>query len=81
MLAWLEIFSLLVVVDVLYAVYTKQVQVNNPVISSLTAAAIYIINAYIVIEFVHDPMLLIPAGLGAFVGTYIGVKFNSILRT
>jgi len=76
MLVWIQIFLGLVIVDVLYAIYTKQVQKDNAFYSSISASAIYIINALIVIGFVNDIWLLIPAALGAFVGTYIGVKIN-----
>lgn len=76
MILWIEIFLALVIIDILYAVYTKQVMKDRPAYSSLLAAGIYVINAIITINFVIDPWLLIPAGLGAFVGTYIGVKIN-----
>ena len=76
MMLWLEVFLGLVVIDILYAIYTKQIQKDNPLRSSVSATAIYLINAAIVIGFVQDPWLLIPAALGAFVGTYIGVKIN-----
>lgn len=76
MILWIQVFLALVVIDILYAVYTKQVMKDRPAYSSLLAAGIYVINAVITINFVMDPWLLIPAGLGAFVGTYIGVKIN-----
>ena len=76
MLEWVAIFLCLVIIDILYAVYTKQVQKDNPFRSSFLASAIYLINAIVVLGFVNDPWLLIPAALGAFVGTYIGVKIN-----
>lgn len=77
MLMWFQVFFGLVIIDLLYAIYTKQVQKDNALISSLSAGALYIINALVVIGFVKDIWLLIPAGLGAFVGTYIGVKLNN----
>ena len=76
MLLWLQVFFGLVIIDVLHAIYVKHIQKDNPFRSSITASAIYLINAIVVIGFVQDPWLLIPAGLGAFVGTYIGVKIN-----
>lgn len=79
MLLWLQVFFGLVVIDVLYAIYTKQVQKDNALLSSLSAAALYVISGLVVIGFVKDIFLLIPAGLGAFVGTYIGVKINNKL--
>lgn len=76
MIEWIEIFTALVVIDVLHAIYTKQIQKDKPFHASLLATSIYLVNALAVISFVQDPWLLIPAGLGAFVGTYIGVKIN-----
>lgn len=77
MLIWLQVFVGLVVIDVLYAIYTKQVQKDNAFLSSLSAAVLYVISGLVVVGFVKDIWLLIPAGLGAFVGTYIGVKINN----
>ena len=76
MIEWIAIFIGLVIIDILYAIYTKQIQKDNPLLSSASATAIYLISAAIVIGFVQDPWLLVPAALGAFVGTYIGVKIN-----
>jgi uncharacterized membrane protein YfcA len=79
MLTWLQVFFGLVVIDVLYAIYTKQVQKDNAILASLSAAVLYIISGLVVVGFVKDIWLLVPAGLGAFVGTYIGVKINDKL--
>ena len=79
MLTWLQVFFGLVVIDVLYAIYTKQVQKDNSILASLSAAVLYIISGLVVVGFVKDIWLLVPAGLGAFVGTYIGVKINDKL--
>lgn len=76
MIEWLQVFFGLIIIDVLYAIYTKQVQRDNLFWSSLLATIIFVINAVVVISFVDNHWLLIPAGLGAFIGTYIGVKIN-----
>ena len=76
MIEWIEIFCALAVIDVLYAIYTKKVQQDKPFHASLFATAIYSVNALVVISFVQDPWLLVPAALGSFVGTYVGVKIN-----
>ena len=76
MIEWLQVFFGLVIIDILYAIYTKQVQKDNPLWSSSLATIIFVVNAIVVISFVDNHWLLIPAGLGAFVGTYIGVKIN-----
>lgn len=75
--SWIEIFLGMVVIDLIYAIYTKQIQKDNAVFASFSATAIYIINALVVIGFVNNMWLIIPAGLGAFVGTYLGVKINT----
>lgn len=35
------------------------------------------IGALCIIEYVRDPYLILAAGLGGFVGTYVSVKFSA----
>lgn len=73
---WLQVFGGLAVIDVLYAVYTKQVQNDKPLWSAMMASTMFLVNAFVVISIVGNHWLIIPAVLGSFIGTYAGVRIN-----
>ena len=68
-------FFAMVLLDVVWAAYTKKVQKNHPALAGMYASAIMIINAAVTISYVNDPWMLLPVAAGAFVGSYLGVRF------
>ena len=45
-------------------------------VASLWSVVITILGANVVISYTTDHMLLIPAAMGAFCGTFVGMKYN-----
>lgn len=76
MLEWLFVFLAMLAVDLLNAVYIKNIEKNNALIASFTCVFVFLAASVAVIGYVDDHWLLIPASAGAFVGTYIGIKIN-----
>lgn len=70
---WLLIFLLNATLDIIWARYTMAVQARQPAISGVWAALIIIVGGISVLSYVNDPILLIPASVGAFMGTWIAV--------
>lgn len=70
------VFFSMFVVDVLYAVYLKSIENNRPVFASMMATIVFFVASIATIGYVDNHWLLIPACLGAFAGTYVGVKYN-----
>jgi hypothetical protein len=45
----------------------------SPMEAATWAAMVIVLGAFIVVSYVHDKRLIIPAAIGAFIGTYFAV--------
>lgn len=73
MWAWLLCFGSALVLDVVWALYTRHCAEGKRFVSSLCAAALMGITGYVTVQYTHDPWLLPAAVLGAFAGTWLGL--------
>jgi hypothetical protein len=73
---WIISFLALFIVDILYVVYMKKVQQDNAIMASVWATSIYLLNSVAIISYTSDNTILIPASIGAFMGTYVGMKIK-----
>ena len=62
--------------DVFNAYYIQAIQQTKALKASVWAAILYILYASALIGSAHNPYLLIPAVVGAFSGTYVGVRYR-----
>jgi hypothetical protein len=69
------IFFVYVFFDILYALYVICVSRRQAMASSAISAVLYSLGAYGVRSYLQNPLYVIPLGVGAFVGTYIAVKY------
>jgi uncharacterized membrane protein YfcA len=69
------VFVVYVVFDILYALYVICVGKKQAVRASLISSALYSLGAYGIVTYLHNNWYLIPLALGAFIGTYIAVKY------
>lgn len=76
LLTALVIFVTYVAVDILYAAYIICVEERRPVASASISAVLYSLLAFGVITYSKNPMYLIPLATGAFVGTYLTVRWT-----
>ena len=76
MLESILIFFALFFTDVFNTFYLRAVQHDKPLIASGWAVVVYMIAAIAVIEYNSNHWLLIPAGFGAFCGTFVGMKIR-----
>jgi len=65
----------LFVLDLIWAVYTKHIIGKSPWLASFWSSIIILLNGTITVAYVGRPWLLIPAALGAFIGTFVAVKW------
>lgn len=72
LLAFLAMFF----TDIIYTYYLRAVQCESAVPAGLWAAILYILTSVVIIGYIHNPWLLIPSVLGAFLGTYVGIKYK-----
>lgn len=63
--------------DVFNAYYIQAIQQSRALKASVWATILYILYASAIIGSAHNPLLLIPAAIGAFAGTWVGVRFRS----
>lgn len=62
-------------VDLLWAAYTKAFIRSAYLSASAWATLLMGATGLATLAYVHEPVMLLPAMCGAFVGTYIGSKY------
>lgn len=70
----IRIFLIYFSLDFVWATYTMLVRDHKPMPASIAAAGIIVLSGVGTIEFVKDPRLLIPAALGAALGTWTAMQ-------
>lgn len=69
------VFCIYILFDVLYALYVICVSRRHAVAASAISSALYSLGAYGVVSYLHNLWYLIPLACGAFIGTYIAVRY------
>ncbi len=77
MISYITTFLAVFVVDIFYTYYLKAINENAALKSGFWGAVVWLIGSFAVIEYTADHMLLIPACIGAFFGTYVGIKIRN----
>jgi diacylglycerol kinase len=76
MIDYVFTFFALFFTDIFYTYYLKSVQEERALRASCWAVIVFFIAAIAVVNYTTDHMLLIPACLGAFCGTWVGMKIR-----
>lgn len=76
MMDWFLAFAGMVVLDIVFAFYTLKVAQRAEIQASLFATAILGLNGLVTVLYVEDNKLIVPAMVGAFVGTWIAIKID-----
>lgn len=61
------------VVDWAWARYSMALADRRAFAGAVWAVLILLPSAFTIVSYVHDPRMLLPAAIGAFVGTYVSV--------
>jgi O-antigen/teichoic acid export membrane protein len=77
MLSYLTTFIAVFAVDFIYTYYVKSINQNKAITAGLWGAIVWLIGSFAVIEYTANHMLLIPACIGAFCGTWVGIKIRN----
>ena len=64
----------MVALDFVWARYTITLIKKHHAVSGTYAAIIMLLNGVVVVTYVSNPWMILPAAAGAFVGTFIGGK-------
>lgn len=71
----LLIFATYTLIDILYAKYIICVNNKKPLYAGVLTAVIYSLLAFGVVSYSKNILYLIPLASGAFLGTFITVKY------
>lgn len=70
------VFVTYVIIDVMYALYVQSVAKARPISAAIFGTTIYSLGAYGIVTYSHNVWYLIPLASGAFLGTYLVVKYK-----
>lgn len=73
MLEYITTFFALFFTDIFYTYYLRSVIHNQPLKASMWAVVVFLLACVAVINYTTNHWLLIPAAIGAFSGTYVGM--------
>jgi hypothetical protein len=73
MIEYVVTFFAVFFTDIFYTYYLRAVQEEQTMKASLWASIVFIVACIAVINYTTNYWLLIPAGVGAFCGTYVGM--------
>jgi hypothetical protein len=59
--------------DYVWAKYIASITTATPFVASVWATITIVMGAFVVLSYVHDKRMIVPAAIGAFVGTYLAV--------
>ena len=76
MIDYIYTFFAIFFTDIFYTFYLKSVNEDRVIRASCWATLVFLVACSAVIEYTTNHMLLIPAGLGAFCGTFVGMKLR-----
>ena len=77
MLSYLTTFIAVFVVDIIYTYYLKAVAENSGIKAGFWGAVCWLIGSIAGIEYTSDHWVLITACIGAFLGTWVGIKIRN----
>ena len=68
-----SVFGAMVISDFVWAKYMHSISTSNALGASCWAVLVIALGAYVVVSYVEDKRLVLPACIGAFIGTYLGL--------
>ena len=59
--------------DFIWAKYISSITDATPAVAGFWGMATVVLGAFVVLSYVNDRRMIVPAGIGAFLGTYFAV--------
>lgn len=69
------VFFFYIIIDGLYVLYTRYIQKNRPIASATVGSSMYGLYAFGTIAIIQSAWNILFIILGAWVGTYLAVKY------
>lgn len=76
MISYVVTFLAVFATDLLYVYFVKSIQQDQPLSAGLWSMVVTLTASVAVINYTEDHYALIPALLGAFAGTWVGIKIK-----
>jgi uncharacterized membrane protein YfcA len=76
MLEYVVTFFAVFATDLIYVYFVRSIQNNQPLQAGLWSVVVTFTASVAVINYTQDHWALIPALLGAFSGTWVGMKYR-----
>ncbi len=76
MLDYVVTFFAVFATDLIYVYFVRSIQDNRPMMAAWWSVVVTFTASVAVINYTQDHWALIPALLGAFAGTWIGMKYR-----
>ena len=73
---WIIVFFAYVLLDIIWAEYTKAIASKKRLMASLWSAIIPVMSAILFVTFIANMWLLTAAACGAFVGTWLSLSID-----
>lgn len=70
---WAAVFAAVAVSDAIWTLWIASVAAHRPIVAGLASAALVLCGAFVTRSYVSDKRYLLPAVLGAYVGTWLSV--------
>ena len=70
------VFIATIVVDWLWALYIIYTSKKQALKAAIFATLLTCLGSFITLSYIHDRRAIIAAALGAFIGTFLSIKFN-----
>lgn len=71
------VFLVYFILDVFYAIYVIAVNKKQAALAATMTSGIYTFGALGIMTYLNNPIYIAPLAAGAFLGTYVIVKFKS----
>ena len=75
---FLLVFICVSITDMCWAIYIIKTAQKKAFLASAWGSGITLLSAFTVISYTHDHRLIIASVLGAFVGTYVTIKYGKL---
>jgi len=76
LLKFLAVMASVAITDVIWALYFIEVSNKNAAKSGFWSSLIILFGAFITTEYIQDKTLIFAAVIGAFIGTFLVVKYK-----
>ncbi len=77
---WSGIFIATLTIGICFTIYIRKAAQGKPYIAGVWSVMSFVLSAFVVYEYVHNPWTLVPAVFGDFLGTILVIRWDTNIR-